>query len=294
MTIRHGIFITGTDTGVGKTVVGAALARALRAAGLKVTPRKPVESGVRNAGSRQPQRGEAQGCAEPSGCTAEGHDDLSGGSGEAFPGAYAAGKPHSSPHGCARRVSGEGLSRPPCGHGTDCATDAETLHEAAGAPGTLDEVCPFRFVPPVSPKRAARLAGCRLTLDDLEAACCAGVDDGDFLLVEGAGGLLSPIAEDGLNADLALRLGLPLLIVAPDRLGVINHTLMTLEAARSRGLQPVAIVLNGGAGDGNTAAANAAELAELIDLPLLPFPAADSGEAHKAAATLAAEVVRRR
>ena len=66
----------------------------------------------------------------------------------------------------------------------------------------------------------------------------------DFLLVEGAGGFYSPLALDGLNADFAARLQLPVLLVAPDRLGVINHVLLTAEAIARRELSLFAVVLN--------------------------------------------------
>ena len=79
---------------------------------------------------------------------------------------------------------------------------------------------------------------------DLERACSASVGDGDFLLVEGAGGLLSPLARDGLVADLAARLRLPVLLVVADRLGCLNHALLSAEALAARGLTLAAVVLN--------------------------------------------------
>ena len=202
----RGIFVTGTDTGVGKTVVGAMLVRALVTQGVTVRPRKPVETG----------------CA----------------------------------------VDGDGNLLP---------ADALALWAAAGEQEPLDAVCPFRFSAAFSPRRAAALAEMYLGVADLEESCRAGRGAEDFLLVEGAGGLLSPLATDGLNADLVLRLGLPLLIVVPDRLGSINHALLTLEAARARGLAVAAIVLNRGIAD-NGEMDNTRELASLSGMAVIEFP----------------------
>lgn len=174
-----GIFITGTDTNVGKTYIACALARALRAENTNVVPRKPVESG----------------------CQPEGNDLIT--------------------------------------------ADAWALKQASDYPGSLEQVCPYRFEPAISPDRAARLAKTPLTIEQLRAACLNNVNtETDFLLVEGAGGFYSPLCSDGLNADLAQALGLPVLVVAEDRLGCINQVLLTLEAIQSRGLMPSAVILN--------------------------------------------------
>lgn len=122
--------------------------------------------------------------------------------------------------------------------------DAVALHRASGALEHLDSVVPYRLEAAISPARAASLEGLTLTIDQLARACRQDVEPGDFLLVEGAGGFYSPLASDGLNADLASHLALPLLILAPDRLGVIGHILLTLEAAARRGLPVAGVVLN--------------------------------------------------
>ena len=173
-----GLFVTGTDTGVGKTEVAAALARLLVERGVPVKVRKPVESGC-------PER-----------------------DGRLFP------------------------------------QDAARLKEAARSRETIETVCPYPLKAAISPERAARLEGKVIALADLERACLAGVGDGDFLLVEGAGGLLSPLARDGLVADLAARLRLPVLLVVADRLGCINHALLSAEACAARHLTLAAVVLN--------------------------------------------------
>jgi dethiobiotin synthetase len=178
-TPQRGLFITGTDTGVGKTRIGAAIAHHLSTGGTMVRARKPVESGAGR---------DATGALQPA--------------------------------------------------------DAITLNRAAGEPDPLERVCPFPMSSAVSPQRAASLDGRPLHLAQLHAACKRGIEAQDFLLVEGAGGFYSPLCEDGLNADLAERLGLPILLVVADRLGCINHCLLTLEAIARRGLSVQAIVLN--------------------------------------------------
>lgn len=167
MTDPKGLFVTASDTGVGKTQVAAALARALADLGRSVAVRKPVESG-------------------------EGHD-------------------------------------------------AELLREAAESTEPLEIVRRYYFRTPLSPERAAAEEGVRLTLEELVAAARAD----RFVLVEGAGGFLTPIAQGARNADLAVALGHPVLVVVPDRLGAINQALLVHEAAQRRGLEVCAIVLNG-------------------------------------------------
>lgn len=196
-----GLFITGTDTGVGKTVAGCALIHALVARGCSVLPRKPVESG------------------------------------------------------CERRG---GILWP---------ADGARLLAAAGR-DELDRVTPWRFPHALAPDRAARLAGTPLHLGALATACRpAGPDD--LVVVEGAGGFYSPLAEGALNADLAAALGLPLILVAPDRLGVLNHILLTAEAVQRRGLTLAGVVLNAAEEPGPEGMDNAADLQARLHVPLL-------------------------
>ncbi|MDH3450789.1 MAG: dethiobiotin synthase [Gammaproteobacteria bacterium] len=177
MTTR-GLFITGTDTGIGKTWVGTQLARQLCSLGLPVAPRKPVESGC------------------------ELRD------GELIP------------------------------------ADGDAYYRAVDARWPLRQITPYRLHHAVSPQRAAQLERVDITLAKLVAATGVAVSAADFLLVEGAGGFYSPLALDGSNADLAASLQLPVLLVAPDRLGAINHVLLTVEAIKHRGLPLFAVVLN--------------------------------------------------
>jgi dethiobiotin synthetase len=102
---------------------------------------------------------------------------------------------------------------------------------------------PYRFALPASPEAAARAEGTIIDVDRIVAAFHTLAPDADLTLVEGAGGLLVPIAPGVLMADLAARLGLPLLVVARASLGTVNHTLLTLEAARQRELPVAGVIL---------------------------------------------------
>jgi dethiobiotin synthetase len=199
--LNRGIFITGTDTGIGKTRVGVALAALLVRRGLRVRVRKPVESG----------------CAP-------------------------------------------------------LPADAAALRAAAGFQEPLERICPYPLAAPLSPPRAAAIAGRELRLATLIAACRAGVQPGDFLLVEGAGGFLSPLAADGLNADLAVALSLPVLLVAEDRLGAVHQALASAEAIARRNLTLAAVILNAVRTPPDPRLENAAALAAHLDAPILTLP----------------------
>jgi dethiobiotin synthetase len=205
--VPRGVFVTGTDTGVGKTRVSTALAWLLASRGIDVRVRKPVESG--------------------------------------------------------------------CPEGPDGALlpqDASALRQAAGSRESLDSICANRLRAPLSPERAARLEGVALAVDALAAACLRGVPADGMLLVEGAGGFLSPVAEQALNADLATRLGLPVVLVAADRLGTINHTLLTVEAVRARGLTVAAVVLSQPDPCDEDGMDNTADLSRWLDMPVHRLP----------------------
>ncbi len=178
----RGLFVTGTDTGVGKTVLSASLLAAMAAQGERVSAHKPAVTGL---------------------------DELAA--------------DMSSPHW------------PP---------DHELLGAAAGMPA--DEVAPLRYGPAVSPLLAAELAGETLQARRVLGAGAAAVadrGDGATVIVEGVGGLLSPLADNLTVCDFAMALRLPLLIAARPGLGTINHTLLTLQAARAAGLSVRAVVL---------------------------------------------------
>jgi len=121
------------------------------------------------------------------------------------------------------------------------APDHELLAAATGqAP---EDVAPLRFGPAVSPHLAAELAGEVVEAGAVEAAAAAAGRDADALVVEGVGGLLVPLTRGYAVRDLAVALGLPLLVAARPGLGTINHTLLTLEAAQVAGLRVAGVVL---------------------------------------------------
>ncbi len=175
-----GLFITGNDTGVGKTHVAAMIARAVSAEGYRVGVYKPVASG------------------------------------------------------CAFH---EGMLM---------SDDARQLWHAAGCHGELERVCPQRFLAPLAPHLAARVEGKTLDAGLLRSGLDYWRDRSDFLIIEGAGGLMSPLGDDEYVADLADDLGYPLLVVARNQIGVINQTLQTLIVGMTfhDGLDIAGIVLN--------------------------------------------------
>lgn len=177
--IPLGLFVTGTDTNVGKTVVTAALLKTWCAAG-------------RNAGAYKPA---ASGCEYDS-----------------------AGLPYWN--------------------------DVEVLFRAAGSRFPRQHICPQCFAAPLAPPVAALEEGRQVDEELLVSGAVWWQPQVDALLLEGAGGLLAPLSETQSNADLAVALKLPVLIVARTGLGTINHSLLTVEAAQSRGLDVVGIVMN--------------------------------------------------
>ena len=149
--------------------------------------------------------------------------------------------------------------------------DATALKNAANYDGPLSEVCPYRFEPPISPVRAAHLANKILTTEQLLSICLQGSEKG-FLSVEGAGGFYSPLAENGLNADLAVALQLPILLVADDKVGVINQVLLNAEAIQMRGLHLIGVVLNSTSPEINEQMDNAADLREKLSCGIYQLP----------------------
>jgi len=210
-----GLFIAGTNTGVGKTYVAALIARALVAAGRRVGVYKPVASGCRRKG-----------------------DSL-------------------------------------------VAEDAKLLWQAAGEPGEFQRVCPQQFAKPVAPPRAAQAEGRQVDRELLRTGLDYWREQCEIVLVEGAGGLMSPLSEVDYNIDLARDLGLPLVIVAANELGTINATLQTLITAGAKAPRlPIAgIVLSQTRSEADeSVATNAAELAARCGVPVLasvPFLAQD-------------------
>ncbi len=175
-----GLFVTGTDTEVGKTYVAALIARCLVASGHRVGVYKPAASGCRQEGD------------------------------------------------------------------TTISDDALALWRAAGRPGDFDRVCPQRFLAPVAPHLAARAEDKQLDGELLRSGLDYWRDNSDVILVEGVGGLMSPLGEGDYVADLAEEFGFPLVVVSRNVLGTVNQTLQTLiTAATFRDGLPIAgVVLN--------------------------------------------------
>jgi len=163
--------------------------------------------------------------------------------------------------------------------------DALALKQAANYQGSLSDVCPYRFEPPISPVRAAHLANKILTTEQLVNICLQGSEDG-FLLVEGAGGFYSPLAENGLNADLAVALQLPVLLVADDRLGALSQVLLNVEAIQMRGLQLTGVVLNAIDDTKNEQMDNTADLRERLDCPVFANPYCNNHDSSELPETL--------
>ncbi len=132
-----------------------------------------------------------------------------------------------------------------------CSADVTHLWQATGRRWPIERICPQIFQAPLAPHLAARAEGREIDRQLLGSGFDYWLDrqaagECDFLLVEGAGGLLSPLSDDDLVVDLAHQFGLPLVVVAANRLGVINETLQTLfTAANYRGgLSVAGVILN--------------------------------------------------
>ena len=184
-----GIFVTGTGTEVGKTVVAAAIARTLADDGLSVAVFKPAVTGL----DEQPE--------DPP-----------------------------SP-----LIDGDPAPR--------ALPDHELLRLAAGSTQSDEEIAPYRYGPAASPHLAAALADDEIEPKRLRETARSAAIGADALVCEGVGGFLVPLAPDYLVRDLAVDLALPLAIAAAPGLGTINHTLLTIEAARAAGLEVAAVVL---------------------------------------------------
>jgi len=180
----RGCFVTGTDTGAGKTIVAAALCAAIRASGARVAAFKPVVTGVAASG------------------------EASGGGG---------------------------------GPSGNWPADHELLAAVTGA--RPRDVTTQTFEPAVSPHLAAELAGTTIELEPLVAAAAKAAAGAEALIVEGVGGLLVPLSDEHDIRDLAVALGLPIVVAARPGLGTISHSLLTIEAARAAGLDVRAVVL---------------------------------------------------
>ncbi len=139
-------------------------------------------------------------------------------------------------------------------------------------PAVPDErICPQRFLAPLAPPRAARLEGRDVDLSKLHEGLAWWKTQVDWLVIEGAGGLLSPLHKTAAVADLAAAWGFPLLIVARAGLGTLNHTLMSIEVAEARGLRVAGVILNPSSGndDMETIQYNLEDLQSRTPVPVL-------------------------
>lgn len=171
-----GIFVTGTDTGVGKTMVSAALALFLTERGLDVGVMKPIESGVEDP--------------------------------------------------------------------TRLGNDGTLLQWAAKSTDGIEEITPYRLRAALAPAQAAKNEGRFIDFSGLISTAQTLGERHDFLIIEGAGGLMTPVSGGLLIADLAKGVGLPLLVVTTPRLGTINHTLLTIFAAQQMEIPVAGYLIN--------------------------------------------------
>jgi dethiobiotin synthetase len=118
--------------------------------------------------------------------------------------------------------------------------DALKLLKASNVNDHIDTVCPYKFHHCSSAESASKAENTTLSLDQLVDACASEA----FVVIEGAGGLLSPLAENTLNIDLVKSVNLPLVIVVKDELGAINQALLTIKVARQYQLEIACLILN--------------------------------------------------
>lgn len=157
----------------------------------------------------------------------------------------------------------------------DPASDAMRLREAAGAEDAIELVRPILLAEPLAPWVALSRSGGSVDLNALDAAFHQLAEGRDAVVVEGAGGLLVPLTRDLAYDGLFVGWGLDLVVVAGNRLGTINHTLLTVRAAHDAGLRVRGVVLNamGAESKGIAERTNLEALADLLDpVPVLPFP----------------------
>ena len=176
--MHKGIFITGTDTGVGKTFVAVGLINALKEKGFNVCPMKPVETGCRTK------------------------------KGKLIP------------------------------------EDTMSLIKASGIKEAIDVINPYRFKHPLAPSVAAELERKSIKKEKIFSAYNYLSKKYDITIVEGAGGIMAPLYKKYLFLDFISALNLPIIIVSRPGLGTINHTLLTISAAKGRGVNILGVVIN--------------------------------------------------
>lgn len=123
--------------------------------------------------------------------------------------------------------------------------DAARLRVLSGVDDPLDCICPYAVEEPLAPLLALRRASQHVNLNDIKRGFDRLKERHEFMVVEGAGGLAVPYVEDGLVADAARILELPLIIVVRPHLGTVNHTLLTIEYAKQRQLAIAGVIISG-------------------------------------------------
>ncbi|HLA50377.1 MAG TPA: dethiobiotin synthase [Thermodesulfovibrionia bacterium] len=176
--MHKGIFITGTDTGVGKTFVAVGLINALKEKGFNICPMKPVETGCRTK------------------------------KGKLIP------------------------------------EDTMSLIKASGIKEAIDVINPYRFKHPLAPSVAAELERKSIKKEKIFSAYNYLSKKYDITIVEGAGGIMAPLYKKYLFLDFISDINLPIIIVSRPGLGTINHTLLTIEIAKSRGIKILGVIIN--------------------------------------------------
>lgn len=154
--------------------------------------------------------------------------------------------------------------------GKRVSEDAMQLWQAAGEPKTLEDVCPQQFLAPLAPPEAAAKEAAIVDPERLVTGVEIWRADSEIVIVEGAGGMFSPLADGVLNIDLVERLGVEVILVAANRLGVIHQTLSCVEAAAHRGITIKGIVLcqvNPDTDDSK--ATNASQIQRYCKVPIL-------------------------
>lgn len=201
----NGLFITGTGTGIGKTALGALLLAELRRRGINAAPMKPVQTGC---------------------CKATGTMDQALGTKNQAPGTGASSRlPAPSPL----------LSAPDLDYSLSMASMKVN-------PETYETMSPYRFEPACSPHLAAEMAGTEIEIAQMVIAARTLASEYEFVVAEGAGGVLVPLNRRETMLDLMQALKFPILLAASPGLGTINHTLLTLRALRSDGLKVAGVV----------------------------------------------------
>lgn len=176
------------------------------------------------------------------------------------------------------------------GFGLAEGSDAGLLLAALGRPlSDLDRMSPLRFAAPLAPPSAARAEGVHLSLDGLARLCRGrmGQASETLLVIEGAGGVMSPIAEDATNLDLFAELGLAVVLVTGSYLGAVSHTLTALAALRERSVAVLAIVVSESEGDAPPTEEIASALTRFAaDMPVFIAPRGQQWDASALADAL--------